>query len=82
MANSLGIELDGKIVVLKKDTFRPEYQDIKFRLWKITGGFGAASFTLGTALFGECLADGEKARHSGYDVERLATEDEIKQYSK
>ena len=78
MANSLNQELSGKVVVLKKDGLKPEYHDIKQRLFKVSGGFGASSFTNGSVLFGTFLSDGEECRMNGYDVERLATDEEIK----
>lgn len=77
MANSLKTDLTGKVVVLKVKLMKPEFQDLKYRLFRVEGGFGAVPFTSGTALFGITLVDGEHARFSGYDVERLATEEEI-----
>jgi len=78
MANSLDQNLEGKVVVLRKKIFKPEYRDIKYRVFKVTGGFGAYANTIGRALFGIHLIDGERARYDGFDVERLATEEEIK----
>ena len=77
MGNSLNVELEGKVVVLNKDCLKAEFHDIKQRLFRVEGGFGTHASTIGTALFGTFLADNEKARIEGYDVERLATEAEI-----
>lgn len=76
MANSLNADIEGKIIVLKEDCFAEKREPYR-RLFKVTGGFGTKSFTSGTALFGEFM-NGNKFRMSGYDVERLATEEEIK----
>lgn len=72
MANSLGIELEGKVVMIRAEALKPEFQDDEKRRFLVTGGFGSSSFTHGTALLGTFLFDGEKARMDGYDVECLA----------
>jgi len=82
MGNSLKADLRGKVVVLKADFMKPEFQDLKYRLFRVKDGFGAVPFTSGTALIGEHLVNGVGARYSSYDVERLATEEEIKQNEK
>lgn len=79
MGNSLHEELEGKVVVLHKGSLRPQYRDFKQRLFRVEGGFGAHKGTIGSALYGIFLADGLKMRMEGEDVERLATEEEIKQ---
>lgn len=82
MGNSLNIDLTDKVVVLRKECFSPQYQDLKYRLFRVRAGFGAKSFTSGSALFGEHLLDGEKTRWEGYEVERLATDEEIASINK
>lgn len=77
MANSLKQDLTGKVVVIKAEVLKPEYKELKHRLFRVRGGFGAVPFTIGTALFGEYLYDSEECRMGGYDVERLATKKEI-----
>jgi hypothetical protein len=77
MANALNIDLRGKVVVLGAKYFSPDYQDLKWRLHLVTGGFGASPATSGRALFCTALADGEEARYGGNMVERLATGEEI-----
>lgn len=74
--NSLKMQLEGKVVVLRANVLKAEYRDLKWRLFRVDGGFGASPNTIGTALIGQFLADGEKARMEGYDVERLATEED------
>ncbi len=77
MAHALNEDLTGRYVVLNGRTFKPAYQDIKHRVFLVRDGFGASSFTSGTALFGTTPIDGEKFRAEGYDVERFATAEEI-----
>lgn len=77
MGNSLNMDLEGKHVVIKKEILKPEYHDVEKRVFLVKGGFGAKSYTIGTALFGEFVFDGEECRMDGYDVERLASEEEI-----
>lgn len=77
MGNSLNLDLEGKVVVLKADALKPAYQELKFRLFRVEGGFGSKPYTMGRALFGIFLADGEETRMDSYDVERLASSEEI-----
>ena len=64
MANALGENLKGRYVVLRESAVAPRYHHIKWRVFKVTGGF-ASSFTAGSALFGESPYDGEKWRADG-----------------
>lgn len=56
---------------LVKEAFKPEYKDGKYTVVKVTGGFGAEPNTIGRTIFVEFECDGEKARFSGYDMEKL-----------
>ena len=71
MGNSLGIDLEGKTVILKPKGNR---KDRRSRRFKVSGGFGASPHTTGTALLGTFLDDGKSARVSGYDVQSLEEE--------
>lgn len=77
MGNTLNMPLEGKVVVLKESALKPEYGDVKWRLFRVDGGFGATPGTLGNALIGQFVADGENARMEGFMVERLATENDM-----
>lgn len=81
MGNSLGIELGGKYVVLRKSSFAEDggYGSAVKRVFLVGGGFGASNFTMGTALMGTFVFDGEQCRWDSYNVERLATEPEIEE---
>ena len=75
MANSLRIDLVGKVVIFKQEGLSVPAEEHPF-LVGLTG-FGADPNLRGTAIFGTFLSDGERARMDGYDVARLATQEEI-----
>lgn len=77
MSNSLNDNLEGRYVILSEDSMAPEFRAIEHRVFKVSGGFGASSFTAGSALLGMSPNDGEKWRADGHDVERYATDEEI-----
>lgn len=75
MANSLNAELEGKVLVLDPRYLSAEYRvDPKWRLFRADGGFGCHADTIGNAVFGHELADGERDRMEGFMFERFATE--------
>jgi len=84
MANALGEDIEGKIVVFHKKYFKENTGfDKPFRrVYYVSGGFGSKHFTIGKALFGNFVFDGEKCRMEGYMVERYATKDEIAEAKK
>lgn len=57
----------GKVVVINSEPKRYEYQHPAFQLVLADGGNGAIGGR-GNAVFGTCLATGEKARWERYDV--------------
>ena len=73
MANSLNIELEGKYVVVD----RKKYND-EIGIFLVVDGFGTSPSTHGIAVFGKWLSDNTEDRISGYDIKRLATEEEVK----
>jgi len=77
MANALSIDLTDKVVVLDAQFMTAKYRDVKSRLFTVEGGYGAVPYTMGNALVGTFVCDGEKARMEGYMVERLATEEDL-----
>jgi len=81
MANSLGVDLTNKTVRLKPETHAPDWRQPEHLLFKVTGGFGALPFTRGTALVGEYVCDGERARVDGFDVESVVDNPENKENS-
>jgi len=74
MANNLDIDLTGKVVVFKQGYLTVPATEHPFL---VEAGFGAKPHTMGRALLGTFLSDGEECRMEGYMVERLATAKEI-----
>jgi len=52
--------LEGKVVILRPETLRPEYRNAANQLIYVTGGFGASPDGHGTAVFGKNVFSGEK----------------------
>jgi hypothetical protein len=62
---SLGYE--GQILVLPVSSFSKQYQEPQFQLFRANGGFGCSPETMGTAVFGHFIYDGEECRYSRND---------------
>lgn len=77
MANALNADIQGRHVVIKESAFKPEFSDIKHRVFLAQGGFGCHAYTAGTSVFGKTVDDGDEFRISGDDIERFATDEEI-----
>jgi len=66
--NALGREIKkGEKVVLKRELFKPEFQDLATRTVVVTGGFGMRPHTSGTALYVK-FSDGEESRFEGDEI--------------
>lgn len=61
-------DLTGKVVILGPDYYQGDQAARRFRC---AGGFGCKPFTRGSAIHGEFLSDGEKARVERYEVEAV-----------
>ena len=81
MANSLDQELEGKYVVVDEKAYNKTKDDIE-RVFLCEAGFGCSAETLGRAIFGKFVFDGEECRVEGYHVKRLATDQEIEEAKK
>ena len=79
MGNNLDIDLEGKYVILYKKDFPRAGERPIDRMFLCSGGFGCSPDTSGRAIFGHFTVDGEDVRVEGYQVERLATPEEIAQ---
>jgi len=69
-----GVDLTGKVVILKSEFYKGSDSE---RAFKCEGGFGCSPHTIGTAVVGHFLMDGEKCRVERFQVERLAEVHEI-----
>lgn len=75
MSNSLSQNLKGKYVVLNRSYYKGD--DTTERVFLCEGGFGCESYTIGSAISGMFIIDRERARVEGYEVQRLATPEEV-----
>lgn len=80
MGNNLNAPLEGRFVLLREDWFKDQVMaaDGRERVFLASGGFGCSPHTMGNAVYGEFVVDGEECRVEGYNLdERFATEDEV-----
>jgi hypothetical protein len=75
--NRLGIPLHGKIVVLDAQVFQSSYRALPYRVWRVTGGYGASPVTQGNTVYCQSLLTGETTQFSGMAIERIATERDL-----
>lgn len=75
--NSLQIDITDKVLVVKQEVF--PCRDVVQRVFHATGGFGCLPHLVGCAVMGVFLHDGDRCRLDGFDFERLATDEEIKE---
>ncbi len=80
MGNSLDENIEGRYVILKKKHYKGE-KDIE-RMFFCERGFGCNKHTMGKAVFGHFIIDGEKCRIEGFSIERFATKEEIEEGKK
>jgi hypothetical protein len=74
-----GQDITNKYVVLMEKYYRGD--DVR-RVFRCEGGFGCNPDTIGTALFGTMIYNGERFRAERYEVGRFATEEEVKEAEK
>lgn len=80
MGNNLNEDITGRFVLLAKGWFRDldQAEDVRERVFLAQGGFGCKPWTMGNAVFGEFVVDGERVRVEGYDLDtRFATREEV-----
>lgn len=70
----------GCVGILKIETFKPEYQQPEYQLFRILGGFGASPSKMGNAVFGYFCADGEECRQERRNFIGIANE-EVTRYA-
>lgn len=71
-----------KVIVIKADVLRPEYQRATHQLKLCTGGFGAYGRSRGSACFCTDLASGRKSRFERMDVLGTIEPDKLPQWAK
>ena len=82
MGNALNEDIEGRFVLIRKDWFKASLQDmaedVRERVFLAQGGFGCKPYTMGNAVMGEFVVDGEETRVEGYNLEgRFATLEEV-----
>ena len=80
--NDRGQSIEGKIVAIKADIFRPEYRRGDVQLVLVSGGNGARANSRGNAVFCYRLNDGKHTRFERYDVQGEVTPEHLPQWAK
>lgn len=75
-------DLRGKVVVIKPEVFKREYQRSTHQYQYVTGGSGASPFGRGTSVFTEGLYDGEKGRFEHREMLGIADPDRLPEWAK
>lgn len=72
-------DLTGRVLVIAHTHLKRRYQLPRFQLFKAHGGFGCKEGSLGSAVFGQYIADGEESRQRRNDFIGFADDELIKQ---
>ena len=78
----LSDNIEGKLVVIKPDFFKPEFREAKYQIVLATGGFGCEAGKLGNAVFVEEVHtdNPEHYRQERYNLIGEPTEEIIKEW--
>ena len=78
----LSDNIEGRLVVIKPDFFKPEFRDAKYQIVLATGGFGCEAGKLGNAVFVEEVHtdNPEHYRQERYNLIGEPTEEIIKEW--
>ena len=78
---ALSDHIEGKLVVIKPEFFKPQFREAKYQLVLATGGFGCDADKLGTAVFVvECCENPEHYRQERYNLIGEPTEEMITEW--
>lgn len=75
-------DLNGKVIVIKPEVLKPEYQRATKQYQLCTGGFGASPNSRGSACYCTNLYSGEKARYERMDVLGIVPKEELPDWAK
>lgn len=81
MANGMSKNLEGKVIVIKASSLRPEYATPDHQLMLADGGNGCRPDARGRAVFCVNLYTGKRGRWERYDVQGMADMDELPQWA-
>lgn len=78
----LSDNIEGKLVVIKPDFFKPEFREAKYQLVLAAGGFGCDASKMGNAVFVEEVHtdNPEHYRQERYNLIGEPTEEIIKEW--
>ena len=78
----LSDNIEGRLVVIKPDFFKPEFREAKYQIVLATGGFGCEAGKLGNAVFVEEVHtdNPEHYRQERYNLIGEPTEEIIKEW--
>ena len=74
--------IKNKVVVIRADVFKPEYQIATKQLQFCTGGFGAEPNSRGSACFCTNLYSGKEARYERSDILGVIEKDDLPDWAK
>lgn len=75
-------DLRGKVVVIKPDVFKREYQRSTHQYQYVTGGSGSSPMGRGTSVFTEALYDGERGRYERHEMLGIADPEKLPVWAK
>lgn len=77
----LSDHIEGKLVVIDSQFFKPEFREVKYQIALATGGFGCDASKLGNAVFViECCENPENYRQERYNLIGEPTEEMITEW--
>ena len=74
--------IKNKVVVIRADVFKPEYQIATMQLQLCTGGFGCEPNSRGSACFCTNLYSGKESRYERRDVLGVIEKDKLPEWAK
>lgn len=74
--------IKNKVVVIRADVFKPEYQIATMQLQLCTGGFGCESNSRGSACFCTNLYSGKESRYERRDILGVIEKDNLPEWAK
>ena len=70
-------DLNGKVIVIRPDVLKREYQRATRQYQLCTGGFGASPHSRGSACYCTNIYDGSTSRYERRDVLGIVNEDQM-----
>ena len=74
--------IKNKVVVIRADVFKPEYQIATMQLQLCTGGFGCEPNSRGSACFCTNLYSGKESRYERRDILGVIEKDQLPEWAK